>query len=341
MRQAIGYAACECMLVMRRRALRRLALALPVIGVVIVGTPASITVGANGPIHCGIEMRNLLLHVADGVVLQVTALDGEFVSRSATAPPIFDDPNSYTLRIKSADMHLDGPSLTKLFELSAKAHPSPLSDVKITIEGGLMKAEGKLKKGVTVPFSMTASVAATPDGMLRLHATKLKTVGVPVKGLFDLLGLKVDDVMKMPPGSGLRAENDDLLMDAAAMLPPPRTEGKLQQADISGSRLHLKMTGPGAPPAHPATRPLPSAKNYLYFYGGSIRFGKLTMSDTDMQLIDADPRDPFDFSPPHYEEQLVAGYSRNTRRKGLQVFMPDYAKVSAKRGQLPAPKLGT
>ena len=325
---------------MRRRAPRRLALALLVIGGVTAATPAFETVGANGPIHCGIEMRNLMLHVADGVVLQVAALDGEFVSRSATQPPIFDDPNSYTLRIKSADMQLDGPSLTTLFQISAKTHPSPLSDVKITIEGGQLKAEGKLKKGVTVPFSMTATVAASSDGMLRLHSTKLKAVGVPVKGLFDLLGLKVDDLMKMPPGSGLRADGDDLLMDAAAMLPPPKTEGKLQQAEIAGSRLHLKMIGPGAPPARPATRPLQSARNYLYFYGGSIRFGKLTMSDTDMQLIDADPRDAFDFSPPHYEEQLVAGYSRNTRRKGLQVFMPDYAKVRAKGGQLPAPKPG-
>ena len=325
---------------MRWRARRRLALALLVTGAFVAVTPASEHVGANGPIHCGIEMRNLMLRVADGVVLQVAALDGEFVSHSPTQPPIFDDPNSYTLRVKSADMQLDGPSLTSLFAISAKAHPSPLSDVKITIEGGLMKAEGKLKKGVTVPFSMTATVAATPDGMLRLHATKMKAIGVPVKGLFDLLGLKVDDLMKMPPGSGLRADGDDLLMDAAAMLPPPRTEGKLQRAEIAGSRLHLKMIGAAAPPPHPATRPLPSAKNYLYFYGGSIRFGKLTMTDTDMQLIDADPRDPFDFSPPHYEDQLVAGYSRNTRRKGLQVFMPDYSKVRAK-GQLPPPKVGS
>ena len=326
---------------MRRRAPRRLAIPLLVAGLVLAGTPARDIAAADAAIHCGIEMRNLLLRVADGVVLQVAALDGEFVSHSAGQPPVFDDPNSYTLRVKSADMQLDGPSLTNLFQQSAKAHPSPLSDVKITIEGGQLKADGKLKKGVTVPFSMTATVAATPDGMLRLHSTKLKAVGVPVKGLFDLLGLKVDDLMKMPPGSGLRADGDDLLMDAAAMLPPPRTEGKLQRAEIAGSRLHLKMIGAAAPPPHPATRPLPSAKNYLYFYGGSIRFGKLTMSDTDMQLIDADPRDSFDFSPPHYEEQLVAGYSRNTRRKGLQVFMPDYGKVHAKSGQVPPPKVGS
>jgi hypothetical protein len=59
-----------------------------------------------------------------------------------------------------------------------------------------------------------------------------------------------------------------------------------------------------------------------------------------MQLIDADPRDAFDFFPAHYEDQLVAGYSRNTRRKGLQVFMPDYARIRAKGGRLPPPRSG-
>ena len=43
------------------------------------------------------------------------------------------------------------------------------------------------------------------------------------------------------------------------------------------------------------TLPSPAARNYVYFGGGSITFGKLTMRDADLQLIDADPRDPFDF----------------------------------------------
>jgi hypothetical protein len=40
------------------------------------------------------------------------------------------------------------------------------------------------------------------------------------------------------------------------------------------------------------------------------------MSDADLQLIDADDRDWFDFSPQEYERQLVAGYSKNTPAKG-------------------------
>lgn len=285
-------------------------------------------------------MRNVTLHLAPGVELQVKTLDGEFVSRAAGRPPIFDDPQSYTLRMRTADLSMDAASLTSLFRASLAAHPSPLRDVTITIADGMLHAKGKLQKGVPVPFAMSAAVSAAPDGMLRLHATKLKAVGVPVKGMLDLFGLDVADLMKMPPGAGIRADGDDLLMDTAAMLPPPRTEGRLTNVAVAGNRLILRMRGPGAPPRRPATLPLATARNYLYFFGGSIQFGKLTMTDADMQLIDADPSTPFDFYPAQYEEQLVAGYSRNTRRKGLQVFMPDYSRVRASaRAALPPPRV--
>jgi hypothetical protein len=291
------------------------------------------------PIRCGVEMRNVSLHLAEGVVLAVRALDGEFVSETRGAPPVFDDPRSYTLRLRTADLSMDAASLTALLaQQTAKIERFPLRETRITIEGGALQVRGKLHKGVTVPFQMKAAVSAAEDGTMRLHADSLKAVGVPVKGLLDFLGIEVGDLMKAPKGSGIRADGDDLLLDAPAMMPPPRLGGRLERVAVDGRRLAMRMTGSGAPPHRPATLPWPRARNYLYFYGGSIRFGKLTMSDADMQLIDADPTDPFDFFPARYEKQLIAGYSRNTPRKGLQVFMPDYDRVAAGGGALPAPR---
>ena len=294
---------------------------------------------ADGPVRYGIEMRNVARHAADDVVLNVRSLDGEFVARAAGRPPVFDDPSSYMVRLRDADISIDATALNGMLRPALAAKSSPISDVTIQMADGRLQAKGKLHKGVTVPFSMTASVSTTTDGRLRLHAEQLKAIGVPVKGLLDLLGLDVADLMKMPPESGIRAEGDDLLLDATALMPPPGMEGRVKTVAINGNRLALLLQGAATPHGRPATLPLPSAKNYLYFYGGSIRFGKLTMTDADMQLIDADPRNAFDFYPAKYEDQLVAGYSRNTRRKGLQVVMPDYARTRANGGILKAPRL--
>ena len=51
------------------------------------------------------------------------------------------------------------------------------------------------------------------------------------------------------------------------------------------------------------------------------------MHDADLQLIDSDPKDPFDFFPARYSAQLVAGYSKNTPQKGLKTYMPDYGDL--------------
>ena len=52
------------------------------------------------------------------------------------------------------------------------------------------------------------------------------------------------------------------------------------------------------------------------------------MVDTDLMLIDDDPRDPFDFSPAQYKDQLVAGYSKITPDNGLVTHMPDLSDIA-------------
>jgi hypothetical protein len=53
------------------------------------------------------------------------------------------------------------------------------------------------------------------------------------------------------------------------------------------------------------------------------------MNDTDLLIVDAEPKDPFDFFLDRYNQQLVAGYSRNTPDHGLIVMMPDFRRTAA------------
>ena len=88
------------------------------------------------------------------------------------------------------------------------------------------------------------------------------------------------------------------------------------------------LPGPDAQIASIPTPPDTSAKNYMYYRGGHLHFGrKLLMTDADMQVLDADPSDAFDFDLDHYMVQLVAGYSRTLANAALWVVMPDAHKV--------------
>lgn len=59
----------------------------------------------------------------------------------------------------------------------------------------------------------------------------------------------------------------------------------------------------------------------MHFRHSRLRFGKLTMHDADMLILDPNPATPLEFSLDRYHEQLVAGYHLTTPADGLVVYM--------------------
>jgi hypothetical protein len=286
---------------------------------------------ASAPRDVQLEMRNVRLHVDDGIILEVSRLRGIMVSRSADAPPVFDDSRSYVLKLQAATLAMDMTSLQNLMNRHVFAYQgSPLKDLTVEAEGARLKMKGKLHKGVDVPFATTASVSTTDDGRLRLHSESMKALGIPAKGLLDLFGLELDDVMDIKKRRGVDVQDNDIVISAGQVLPPPEISGRLSRVSVTGGKLVQVFDDASNGKPGPLKLPSPGSPNYVYFGGGDIRFGKLTMHDADLQLIDNDPKDPFDFFPAKYNAQLVAGYSKNTPAKGLKTFMPDYNDLTHK-----------
>ena len=286
---------------------------------------ALLLAGGSHPVAppVAIEMRNVVLHVAPDAVLEVKWLSGRLRSASPH-PPVFDDQNSFSIEVEDGEVAVDTNSLTALVNRAFDYKGAALSGLRLSFEGGHLVQRGTLKKGISVPFSIVASVSATSDGLLDVHPLKVKTAGVPTTKLMSIFGVELDDLLKSRPDRGIVYRDNDLFLDAGRMLPAPHMKGRLAKAFIRGDRL-VQVYGKGAAAA------ARQSGNYIWFRGASIRFGRLTMSDADLKLIDLDPRDPFDFYSERYNEQLVAGYSKNTPDHALRTYMPDYADLRRRR----------
>jgi hypothetical protein len=284
---------------------------------------------AGGADQVQVRMENVNFHVGHGVELRVLHLTGRLVGATSGKVPTFDDVNSYVIEIDSARVSMTAGSLTNLMNNVLFADPSaPIKDMRVEIEGNELRQTGTLKKGVSLPFTMRASLDATPDGKLRLHPTSMKAAGIIPKGLLDFFGVHLNTLVKVGAESPLRVSGDDLLLDPERALPPPRIRGKLTRAWIADGLVYQQFGG--EKPAHSITSPVAS-RNFMYYRGGTLRFGKLTMVDADLMLVDDDPKDPFDFSPAQYKSQLVAGYSKTTAEGGLVTHMPDLADIAKRR----------
>jgi len=276
------------------------------------------------PAGVQIEMRNVRLHLDDAITVDVARLRGTMISRTPGKPPIFDDQRSFAIDLAAASLSMDMASVTSLMNAHVFAYQgAPLTNLAVrTTADGRLEMKGTLHKGLSVPFSSKASVAPAGAAGVKLHIESMKAVGIPAKGLLELFGLKLEDLIDLKNRRGIDVQDNDIILQPGQVLPPPELRGNLSRVAVEGNRLLLTFTSDQRPVD--LTLPDPRAKNYIYFGGGVITFGKLTMTDTDLQLIDEDPKDPFDFYPTKYSGQLVAGYSKNTPRKGLKTFMPDY-----------------
>jgi hypothetical protein len=274
-----------------------------------------------------VQMRNVDFHVDDSVILHIKSLRGAIAGKSKRTPPAFDDKHSFVLTIDKGTVGISTSNLTEVMNKYVFNYPhAPIRKIAITADGDKLKLKGSVHKVVDIRFEIIGGLNATSDGRISLHPSSIKADGVPVKRLMHLFGVELAGLIKQGNARGVEIKDDDLIIDPNLIIPAPEIKGSVASVRIEGDRLVEEYGGMKA-----GTRPLipydRRAPNYMYFRGGTIRFGKLTMANADMQIVDSHPKGAFDFSIDHYNQQLVAGYSKNTPRYGLVVFMPDYYQV--------------
>lgn len=272
-------------------------------------------------------MRRVDFHVDSSLILHIEYLRGRLIPRKAGLPASFDDKHSFEIAMDTATIRVTMTSLSELLNRYVFNYEgTPLKGLTTSVaDSGRLKQKGRLHG---LPFSIITDVSVTPTGELRLHPVSIKVFGVGAKGLMKVFGLSLQKMANVKKATGVRIEKNDLLLTPAAMLPPPVTRGLLVGASVRDSAIILRFGG--RPGTAPLAIPDPRYTQFMYFRGGTIRFGLLTMAPADLLVVDHDPRDLFDFWLEKYQVQLVAGVSHTTASGGLITEWPDYFRVKEK-----------
>jgi hypothetical protein len=283
----------------------------------------------DSPPRTWLEMKNVHLRVADNAVVGVRELRGEVIPSARGGSALLDSTRSFSIRITSGTVALASADLGVILNRFVFGYKgSPLRNLRVRTSGDQLVQTGIMRKGVDLKFEITSTLTLTDSGLIRLRPTKVRVLGVNGQALLHALGLKLDDMLDLSGSAAARVKGDDIYLDPTKILPPPAISGRLASVRVDGDALVQEFVRlPDDSVFSGYARADSAAPNYLFFRGGRLRFGRLEMRDTELQILDLDPSDPFDLYLAEYNKQLVAGYSRNRTNLSLQAFFPDYADL--------------
>jgi hypothetical protein len=265
------------------------------------------------------------LRLFEDASIHVTRLAGT-ASSAGEGPVVLDDKNAYMIEVQSAETWIGWSDLSVILnEYTFAFDGAPVGDLEIAREEDedqrdQVELKGDLESALGLRFEIEGRPEVTRDGRIRIRTTSVQALDIPVEGLMHALGLDAADLMGDLQDRGIDFEGDDLILDASRAFPPPRMSGRAAAVRVQEGGLSITLGDPGAAPR-------PGRTNHLWFRGGTIRIGRMIQTDADLRIVDADPRDPFDFFPDRMNNQLAAGYAKMRTDGGLTMFVPDYEDI--------------
>ena len=270
--------------------------------------------------------HNLMLRKGPDFRIYVRWLRGQMVRSSREVNPSFDDPESFSLDVKTGVIRANMGDLNKFLNSTAIVD-SPLKNISLTGDGDQVKVHGDLRKLVPLPIELIGTISAVPGNRIQLHVTKLSVLKIPLKAVLGGFHLDVSDLFHPTVNSGMQVSGDDIFFDTQKLIPPPHIHGELTKVHIVNPDLE-EIYGD----AKEAVTRVEQWRNFLRLSDGTLDFGKLTMRHVDLIMVDLSDDAWFDLDLNNYQEQLVNGYTRMTPQAGLQIFMPDLDELR-KRNQ--------
>ena len=270
-----------------------------------------------------LEFRHVNFRTDPQVLFHIEQLRGKLVPLETRYPTTFDDKRSFGIAIESGTVAISMSSMAALLNNYVLAYPeAPIRDVKLANHDGELLQTAAVHG---IPATMEGKLDVTLEGLIRFTPESIKMAGVPIKKLMDALGVHPQKMMHFNESRGLKIAGDDLLLNINQFPISPRLYGHVVGIRLEGDNV-IETFAPdnrNAKDSRPIEPPL-SRLAFMYFHGGTVRFGKLTMGDTELEIVSARRLDWLDFDLDHYNHQLTTGCAKTTPSFALIVSVPDY-----------------
>ena len=253
---------------------------------------------------------------ASNMALRAVPVDGDAVN--------FDDLSSFVMALQQSTVLVRPGVLEGMLNESVFNYPeSKLRDLKVELgqedERWAVRMTGKVDLVAWIPFSMVAYLDVDhATNTLVMNIDRMKVFGfLPATKLVRWTPFHLERIITMPPNRSLMISGNKIMIKPFGLFPPPRVTGTIAAVAVDADGIRLTFAG------KPIPAPQLDARNYVYLRGGRSQFGHFCMNDTDILILDQNPRTPFNFSLANYQSLIPRSRIEIHDTRSARVTMPD------------------
>lgn len=237
---------------------------------------------------------------------------------------LFDEPDSFYLKIRTGEVRISFASLEKLINGRLLAFPeSTLRKIRIfpLFHQGVwkLKVTGEVKLVVWVAFEGIANIVLDSEsGKILVENESVRALFNPyTKELLNTVGISIEDLLRFPSGKGLVISGNRIYFEPFSVFPNPHVEGVLHKLELNEDHLKISFASEGI------AQPKIHSKNFIYVTGGKILIGGIQIHQGRILLQDAQENTPFDFSFVQFKRALADSSIRLAEDGNILMRMPD------------------
>lgn len=277
------------------------------------------------------NLRNVKFFFNDQIYININWLTAKGIPYEPNRILDMDNAKSYMLEIMGGEATLDLTVMEHIFNKRVFAYPNPaiknvtVSTVMHLIDNKpqrMLLIKGEMDMVFWIPFEMIASMSLDrKNNLMVITAVKIKSLGMQIAGIMDIIGLELESLLSVPPGRGLRIKGNSMIVEPFALFPPPRMNGRIGNVTLNSGSVNLSFQENGMVRLPP--RPYRNATNDMLLFKGDVKIGRLRVINAYMQIVDRDQSDPFEFHILRYFEQLTRSTIKVNRNQSVITMMPD------------------
>ena len=287
--------------------------------------------GASTP-GAYMNLKNVRFFWTEDLFIETDSMSAKAVPLPPNSAVDFDNVDAYRLEIMNGQADRALPTLQFILnKIVFSYNGSPLRNLKIAASpetggsaGRKLVIQGELSFVFWLSFEMIADLKLDAEkNVLYIDSEGVTALGMPFAGdLLSSIGLDLEALVPVPKASPLQLTGNRMIVDPYRLFPAPHFSGQLTRVGLELDRVTLTFSDPRRI-QFPAL-PVPESKSGLYIYQGDVKFGKLRMIDTRLQMVDTDPSDRFDFFARNYHQQLIRSDIRIGMDRSVVARVPDY-----------------